>query len=253
MTSKVIANSALEIVKHWFLQANDAEHKCLRIKNFMPSEILAFLAAWDSNTNDSRLENVEVVVAYTEDQGIPLKFLAAKDKSITWYRNNNSNGLVYLETRVQSDEQGLQNIFTLTDSNFLDRSFDDPNGDDLADVRKLIVKKAWEVAGGREKENSRLLFERTVEVFKLLHPNIPVPLRRFASFALGVCSESISLKNAHSEIEVNAIVGRNLSYLECFPDENWRVYEDNHIRTEKRLCQNAMHADLLLFDTIAFS
>src|SRR5450830_1799494 len=244
MTSKVIAASAFEIVKHWFIKSGDAEHKCLRIKNFTHSEILAFLDTWDSNANDFGLKNVTVVVANTENDDIPSKYLADKDNSITWYRNHNSGGLVYLETKVQSDEQGLQNIFTLTDSNFLDCSFDDPNGGDLGDVRKLVVEKAWEVAGGIPSEKPRLLIERTVEVIKLLHPNIPVPIRRFASYALSVCSDWINVGKVQSEAEVNATVGRNLVHLECFPDENWRIYGESN-RTDRRLYQNAMHADLV--------
>jgi hypothetical protein len=244
MISKVIATSAFEIVKHWFIKSGEAEHKCLRIKNFAHSEVLAFLDTWDSTANDFGLQDVTVVVANTEKEDIPSKYLADKDKSITWYRNHNSGGLVYLETRVQSDEQGLQNIFTLTDSNFLDCSFDDPNGGKLSDVRKLVVEKAWEVAGGAPSATPRLLIERTVEVIKLLHPNIPVPVRRFVAYALGVCSDCIGDENALSEDKVNEIVGHNLNHLECFPDEKWRIYGES-IKTDRRLYQNAMHADLV--------
>ncbi len=244
MKSKVIAASAFEIVKHWFMQSEDAERKYFRIKTFTHLEILSFLEIWDSMYYDSGLKAVTVIVANTEIEGIPLKYLADKDKSITWYRNNNTGGLVYLETKVQSDEQGLQNFFTLTDSNFLDRSFDNANEGNLIDVRKLVVEKVWEVSGGITSEKPRLLIERTVEVIELLRPNIPVPLRRFVTFALAVCSDWISIGKVQSEAEVNATVGRNLVHLECFPDESWRVYGES-TRTDRRLYQNAMHAYLV--------
>lgn len=246
MISKTIATSAFEIVRHWFAQDGDAEHKCLRIKNFTYQEILEFLEIWNSKAVASGLDNVKVVVANTDKVEIPEKYLAGKDETITWYRNHISTfgGLVYLETKVQSDEQGLQNIFTLTDSNFLDCSFDDPNGGDLNDVRKLVIEKAWEVSGGAPNTKPKLLIERAVDVIELLHPNIPVPVRRFVAYALGVCSDCIHATNALSEEDINMVIGRNLIHLECFPDEKWRVYGES-IRTERRLYQNAMHADLV--------
>jgi S-DNA-T family DNA segregation ATPase FtsK/SpoIIIE len=244
MISKVIAAAAFEIVKHRFLQSGDSKRLCIRIKNFSHDEVISFLDTWDLKANNFGFQYVTVVVAHTEKIEIPLKYLA-KD-TLTKYRNNipEPGGLVYLETSVQSDAQGLQNIFTLTDSNFLDCSFDDPNSDELRDVKRLVVEKAWEVVGGNSNEKPSQLIDRTVEVINLLHPSMTIPVRRFAAFALGICSEWLTANEAQSEAQVNAIVGRNLIHLEFFPDESWRLYGDTN-RTGRRLYQNAMHADLV--------
>jgi len=244
MISKVIAASAFEIVKQRFLNNVESNRLCIRIKNFSYQEVREFLDKWDISAGDFGFQHVTVVVANNERLDVPAKYLATD--TITNYRNNipDPGGLVYLETSVQSDEQGLQNIFTLTDSNFLDCSFNDPASDELSDTRKLVVEKAWEVVGGGIAEKPRLLIDRTVEVVKFLHPTMPVPVRRFVDFAIHVCAEWLLAPNAQSQEQINSIVGRNLVYLECFPDESWRMYGETS-RTERRLYQNAMHADLV--------
>ena len=121
MINNVLALTAYQIVSTQLNLQQDAEHKFFRIKNFTEDEIVAFVDIWSKQKD---VVDLRLVVANNVKGLIPQHYIAEEKKSITYYRNNNKGGLVYIETKIQTDEQGLQNIFTLHDSNFLDGSFD---------------------------------------------------------------------------------------------------------------------------------
>ena len=147
MISKAIALTAYEIVIKKLLHESSSDHKCFRIKNFTENEALEFLNIWNELKRPAGLENVSLIFADNIQNKIDSKYLAEQKKSITYYRNNNRTGLVYIETRVQSDEQGLQNIFTLQDSNFLDGSFDIISESESFIVAEELFDNCWHVLG----------------------------------------------------------------------------------------------------------
>ena len=122
--SKVISEVVFRIIERMF-SGSSAGHKCFRVKNLKRDEIHSFLDIWSTKSSAGCLADVRVVISSDAGDDYPPNFRAEDDKSITWYRNNNEGGLVYVETKTESDEQGLKNIFTLQDRNFLDDYFSD--------------------------------------------------------------------------------------------------------------------------------
>ena len=125
MTSNTLAKAAVQIAVLVLKRDASAAHQCFRVKNLHADEVLQFVKWWPSAARAGGLEKVRLIVADSLNGAIPLAHVAEQGCSITHYRNNNPDGLVYIETSVQSDEQGLQNMFSLRDSNFLDGSFDE--------------------------------------------------------------------------------------------------------------------------------
>ena len=122
MTSEIIARATYDAVADAF-QHSDSGRPCIRIKDLQPSEIASLLSVWKEQAGNSGLDQIRVVVA-RDGNDYPPEFLADRDKSITFYRNHNDSGLLYIQTQVQSDEQGLESMFTIRDRNFLDGSLD---------------------------------------------------------------------------------------------------------------------------------
>jgi hypothetical protein len=247
MSAFVIANTAFQVINSAFSRNPNSEHQCFRIKNLQREELCELVRLWDLHAPGSPMASVRLVVARDEsiEHRIPTVYIAEPDLSITYYRNHNESGLVYLETKVQSDEQGLQNLFTLRDSNFLDGSFDDYAGVE-GGIPELMLKSAWEEVAGCESSVPTLLKERVLQVIKLIHPDVePVPVRRFAAFA----SESCRLWNdsnvAKDELVVDRLIGECLHQLEMFPDPCWRQGGVD-TRVKRRLELNARHAELIV-------
>jgi hypothetical protein len=242
----VIANTAFQVINSAFSRNQDSEHQCFRIKNLQHEELCELVRLWDLNVPGSPMSAVRLVVARDDgiEKIIPSVYIAEPGLSITYYRNNNEGGLVYLETKVQSDEQGLQNIFTLRDSNFLDGSFDD-----YAEVEggmpELMLKNAWEEVTGCESRVPSLLKERVLQVISLIHPDVePVPVRRFAAFTHEACRVWDSSDAAKDEFVADRIIGDCLHQLEMFPDPFWRKGGVD-TRVKRRLELNARHAELI--------
>lgn len=246
MSAFVIANTAFQVINSAFLRNPDAEHQCFRIKNLQREELSELVKLWDRNIPGSPMAAVRLVVA--RDEGIenivPSGYIAEPGLSITYYRNHNEGGLVYLETKVQSDEQGLQNLFTLRDSNFLDGSFDDYAGVE-GGIPELMLKTAWDEISGSDSRVPTLLKERVLQVIGLIHPDIePVPVRRFAAFAFEACQVWISSDAAKDELVTDRIIGECFHQLEMFPDPLWRKGGVD-TRIKRRLELNARHAELI--------
>ena len=238
MINKTLATTAYEIVLTQINLQKDAEHRFFRIKNFTEEEIIEFVNYWQSKNS---LGEVKLVVANNVNNLIPDEFIADDKKSITYYRNNNKTGLVYIETKIQSDEQGLQNIYTLHDSNFLDGSFDVDYAGDRFVVSEAIINNAWINLGGSSRL-SELLKKRILEVLHSIESFEKVSLRNYAKFVVNILSEYQKVTTALSDEAVNELVGNNLIYLDCFPDSLWRLDEK---KSRRRLQLNRNYSDLV--------
>ncbi|MDL5030963.1 FtsK/SpoIIIE domain-containing protein [Pelomonas sp. APW6] len=218
-------------------------HQCFRIKNLHADEVVQFVEAWPEAARTAQLEQVRLVVADGLDGALPPQFVAESGYSITHYRNHNPNGLVYIESSVQSDEQGLKDIFSLRDSNFLDGSFDDYARTNRG-IPGLLIEEAWHSAGGTSGV-PQLLLERLLLVIRLVHPEIePVPVRRYVAFVESVCAKWLGHDRVIDEAQADRIVGSSLWAMDMFPDERWNE-GGAEARCRRRLEMNARHADLL--------
>ena len=240
VADQVIAETAFQIVKHSFDKVDSKDRRCFRIKNLSVPVISAFLSTWSRETASNQLGTTTVVIAGDSDSTLPAQFRADPKKSITWYRNNNSWGLVYVETKTQSDEQGLQNLFTLRDSNFLDKSFDDGS----FDVAGQIIDNAWRLAASTQDQCPTLLQSRLLDVLRLVHPYpIPISVRKFANFVLKACQTRVAVGGTLNSDEIDALVGDCLVELDMFPDIAWRQGTSD-VRVSRRLVLNAYRAEL---------
>lgn len=240
--SNTLASTAIQIAVLVLKRNASAAHQCFRVKNLHADEAIQFVGGWPEAARAAGLEKVRLIVADRLNGGVPSHFVAEQGCSITHYRNNNPDGLVYIETSVQSDEQGLQNMFSLRDSNFLDGSFDDYTKPRRG-VPDLLIAEAWRIEGGMGSVPA-LLREHLLLIVKLMHPAIePVPVRRFIAFIENACR----LWTTHGmTIDSNAarcIVGDSLWVMDMFPDTLWN--EGAETRWRRRLELNSRHADLI--------
>jgi hypothetical protein len=241
MKEKIIALVAFDIVAN-SLAVEDEEHQCFRVKNLLREEILHFISTWEENSKNRKLQGVQLVVASSLGGEVDSDYVAEEGKSITWYRNNNKSGLVYLETEDQSDSQGLQNFFTLRDSNFLDKSFDAAAGE-WDSVVKLIIDTSWKTIAPN-KDVPGALLSKAYEVIDYLHPDIePIPARKFVMFASELASSWSAVKSVIDPDKANELVGESLYHLDLFPDSYWRK-SDQDTRNYRRLELNVRYSDL---------
>ncbi|MEW9921832.1 FtsK/SpoIIIE domain-containing protein [Marimonas sp. MJW-29] len=236
---KVIAGTAFEIVARSFSSGDGSDRNSFRLKNLTRSEAMEFLRIWQQGRADRDLERVRLIVASDAHDEFPQEFRANPENSITFYRNHNEHGLVYIETKVESDEQGLKDLFTLRDVNFLDGTFDE-DGEFL--VPEEMVRQALRFAGSQNPEGNELLRDRLVEVLRELNAaDMTVPVRKFADFVVAAAEEIVSGRGVYSPEETNALVGRCLVHLDMFPDEYWR---QNPSRLSRRLSLNLLRSEL---------
>jgi S-DNA-T family DNA segregation ATPase FtsK/SpoIIIE len=236
---QVVAATAFEIVARSFSAGDDSERNSFRLKNLTRIETMEFLSVWQQRNIERGLEQVRLLVASDSHEEFPKEFRADPEHSITYYRNNNAHGLVYIETKVESDEQGLKDIFTLRDVNFLDGTFDE--GREFS-VPEEMVRQALRYAGSANPEGNELFRERLVEVHsELKTEGMTIPMRKFAHFVLTAAEELVSQSGIYSPDDTNALVGRHLVHLGLFPDEQWRQKEGSIAR---RLSLNWLRAEL---------
>ncbi len=243
VASNAVAETAFKIVCRNFPESSSEEHPVFRMKNLAEPEITHFLEIWSSRTSGTSLGRAKVVISHDSKDLYPPKYIADPACSITYYRNNNKGGLIYIETSPVSDEQGLRNIFTLRDVNFLDGSFDDLDSDFL--VAEELVKSAWRSAAGDNATAPKMVIEQIIKVLDCLHPNLTtVPVRKFSAFCARVALERSDKDRTFNLEETNAIIGRCLIELRLFPDENW-ASQSSLARLSRRLTLNMQHAELL--------
>lgn len=242
MNSKILASVAVELVATALEKASDAPHRCFRIKNLLDDEIVDFVNLWEQRAKTGALKEVRLVAADSLGGRIPASYVAADNNTITYYRNNNLTGLVFLETEEQSDAQGLQNFFTLRDSNFLDSSFDRIAGQ-YETVPHLIAANAWNSVCPNVDPPSMLL-RRIHELITHIHPDIdPVPVRKFVHFCRMVAEAWNTHDTAPDDETADRLIGDCLWYLDLFPDAFWHD-SSSPSKTRRRLEINARHADL---------
>lgn len=241
--SRTLARVATRIATLALTRDLSAAHQCFRIKNLHADEVVQLVEEWPAAARAAGLEQVRLVVADDLGGSVPPEFVAEAGNSITHYRNHNRAGLVYVETSAQSDEQGLQNIFSLRDSNFLDGSFNDYARESRG-IPGLLIDEAWRSTGGADSV-PLLLMERLLLVVRLVHPDIePVPVRRYVAFIEHACKKWVEHDRIIDREQADRIVGSALWAMDMFPDERWN--EDGaEARCRRRLEMNARHADLL--------
>lgn len=242
--SAILARAAARIAARVLASNKGADHQCVRIKNLDTEEVIQFVKAWPGLSIAAGQQHVRLVVAEDLSGLIPLEHVAEAGCTITHYRNHNRQGLVYVETRIQSDEQGLQNMFTLSDSNFLDKSFD---GHAVAEkgIPGLLLQEAWRHCGGDDCVPT-LLLERVLTVLGHVHPDVvSVSVRRFVDFSEQVCRSWREQTNTIDGSRADSIIGESLWALEkLFPDRHWRE-GGSDARSQRRITMNFRHADLM--------
>lgn len=243
MMSRILARVATRIATLALTRDRLAPHQCFRVKNLHPDEVVWFAREWPQAAIAAGLGQVRLVVADSLGGALPPEFVAESGNTITHYRNANRAGLVYIETAAQSDEQGLQNIFSLRDSNFLDGSFDD-YAIAYRGVPGLLVEEAWKEVGGTG-HVPQLLLERLLLVIRLVHPAIePVPVRRYIAFIELACQTWIDHDLTIDAAQADRMVGKALWAMDMFPDERWNE-GGAEARCRRRLEMNTRHADLV--------
>lgn len=240
--NQVIAETVFSIVANSFgTDIEGSARNCFRIKNLQKQEILKLIDVWSEESPAYNLQDVKVIIAGDSDDDYPSEYKAEKDRSITWYRNNNEKGLVYLETKTESDEQGLKNIFTLQDRNFLDGFFDNST----FNVSKTIIERCWNITSKDGSKVPEFFSGLLLEVLGHIHPSkTQVPVRNFIKFALASCEEYYLASGSLTSDQQEEIIGRNLIHLSLFPDSLWRS-EGSEIRTSRRLELNLSYAELV--------
>jgi S-DNA-T family DNA segregation ATPase FtsK/SpoIIIE len=244
-TVRIVARLAYETARQMFCESpgdegtDESEQPALRIKNLLKEEVEDLLRQWDSRSVADGLAAVQIVLAHDTDVVCDERFLAKQDRSITWYRNNNEHGLLYVQTKVESDESGLESMFTVQDRNYLDGSLDT---DQFSPVER-IVEIAWEEAGGSPALMPRVLVENLSSVRQILQSNgITISVRTFAAFALEAAKSLVERGNHAFDLgDVRSAVGLALPALGLLPDEE-SLADPQHAR---RLVINFRLADLM--------
>ncbi|UTP40558.1 FtsK/SpoIIIE domain-containing protein [Phenylobacterium sp. LH3H17] len=240
MIDNLIARLAYETARHFIragAAADEGDQPALRVKNLLDAEAEELLRIWLISAGADGLGDVRVVVAQDSNLECDDCFRADPEKSITWYRNNNPTGLLYLQTKVESDEQGLESMFTVQDRNYLDGSLQTVG---FAPERR-IVELAWAAVNGSDAPPPRRLAERVSEVRLRLDENgVGSGVRAFAAFALGVSAEIRTLTTgAVDHATLDRGVGLALPLLNLLPDEDWASDRD----VSRRLLLNHRLAD----------
>lgn len=244
--TRIIARLAYETGRDLFKDApkrtmgGSSDRKTLRLKNLQPDEIEVLIAIWQDEREADNLGRVQLILAADTDVECDSRFRAEPDKSITWYRNYAEDGLWYVQTKIESDEQGLESIFTIQDRNYLDGSLVSGDGFDPAE---RAIQIAWAEAGGDPGGLPRLLAEQIAIVGRSLqNSEISIPIRMFAKFALEAAENLIRTgSQVFDPVDVRLAVGGALTALGLLPDEGW----ESDGTVARRLLVNYRLSDLM--------
>lgn len=240
---KALAETAFVITAREFPEDTGDNHPVFRLSNLFQPEIESFLQIWTDRVSGTRLEKAQVVISHDGDGKYPSEFIARPDCSITYYRNNIEHGLLYIETSPVSDEQGLRNIFTLRDVNFLDGQFD--SEDDGFFVAEEIVHSAWRQVSDRDNHAPGLVVDLITQVLRSLREHKrSVPVRPFVRFCARIALERCDPGKSFDVNETKAVIGRALVELNMFPDDIWAT-NPTEAKISRRLFLNWQHADLV--------
>ncbi len=196
------------------------ERPAIRVKTLLPEEIKCFLSEWERETNGTPFEKVRVLIASDAEIDVDIKFRADPKHSITYYRNHNDQGLVYIHTKNQSDEESQKNIFTIRERNLLDGSLDEAG---QFNAEEKLISICWEAANGKSRPKPGELNSKMTSIRTFLErQNVPVGLRQYISFVYGVCKRLSTVGGAGlDEGSQFQAVGESLESLGMFPDPDW--------------------------------
>lgn len=235
----LIGATAYQVIRQSFGSGGAGYKECFRVKNLTDAESMCLLAHWTEKKDRDDLSHIRVVVAADSSDLFPPPYRAAEGTTITSYRNS-KEPLLYIETKVESDEQGLQNLFTLRDVNFLDGSFDD----EAFEVAGALVEEALELCSAGMHPAKDGLKERILKVLRgLQEHSIALPVRKFASFALAAADALSRQKGNMEASQLDSLIGNSLIHLDIFADDFWRT-SASPSRISRRLGQNLLHAEL---------
>jgi S-DNA-T family DNA segregation ATPase FtsK/SpoIIIE len=238
LAADVIAGATKAIIADVFSATSNGGKKSFRVKNLTKIEIGKLLELLAADQENEAFRNTRIVVASDAPGDFHERFRADPDKSITYYRNKNPGGLIYIETKVESDEQGLKNIFTLRDINFLDGTFDN----DGFDVALSLVENAFRAVRNEPRISNSIVSDKVLKVREELERSVGqgTSLRKFVKFLISVVI-GLPESGVLDGREVDQLVGRSLIELDMFPDEDWNDQEN---RAGRRLQINLLHAQL---------
>ncbi len=240
MIDKIIAKISLIIIKHELERESvDSSRPCIRVKDLQPEEIVAFLGYLNEDSCFSSLNTLQTIIARGNHEAFPAQFVAEPDKSITYYRNNNQNGLIYIQTKIESDEQGLESMFTIRDRNYLDGSLDD----ERFNVKREVILAAWDCFEINKKIPNQFV-EMVCQVIEMLHPSIfSVSIRSFCRFAYHACKVLSQIDGPVEKNHMEKIIGKSLVELGLMPDELWQGNNSNAM-CQRRLANNHYYSEL---------
>ena len=233
--SEVVA----EIIRTQLVSDNSAIGQIIRVNFLRDDEILNFLETWERKNSDFNLSEVKLIISSNPENKFPSKFVA--DTPITYYRNNNENGLIYLENEITSDSQSLKNAFTIRDTDVLNGVISLQN---YSGPEELIIHKAWHVVTNGTGNPPDLISETLIKIFHLFSSeNRRIALRQFIEFAVRVSDARQNVTNAMSLEDTYKMIGACLISLELFPDYYW-MSDTSEAKVSRRLFLNSEYAEL---------
>ena len=249
MTDEIIASLAFNTVRHVFSgvigeeEGAGQEHPAVRLKNLTHEEIKHFLAFWEEKSEELGLSGVQIVIAHDSGLDVKPEYLTDPDRSITYYRtgtpSQNRDGLLYVQTKIESDEQGLESMYTIQDRNYLDGSLD---VDGIFSAERTLIELCWENAGGNLSRLPSKLPDHLSLIRKFLHSNnLSIAVRRYSAFVYEVCGRLLEPgQGAIDEATLLEGIGGGFWALVLFPDPEWK----HNSQDLKRLIVNYRLADL---------
>jgi S-DNA-T family DNA segregation ATPase FtsK/SpoIIIE len=210
------------------------------IAGFTAAEASAAVAELADCALPGLAEPVDLVVSVNDAlSDIPDRYrLDRSARTMTWYRNNNTRGLVLIEVDAQGDQQGVVAMHTLTDADILD-----PQSAERTSRLTIITRTAWAVAKSADvAEPPQALIDTLSSVFDALATSRPLSLRRWVAFCLAASFTLAELDRAVTSDEVELAVARALPHLGLFPDS---LLFERGSAVSRRLERNAAAAQLL--------
>lgn len=235
----VLSEVVAEIIRSQLVSDTSTFGQIIRVNFLRDEEILNFLETWNGVKDEFNLSEIKLIISSNPENKFPSEFVASTP--ITYYRNNNENGLIYLENEITSDSQSLKNAFTIRDTDVL-------NGvvrlDSFPSPVELIVHKAWHVVTSGASTPSDLVVETLTKIFRLFSSdNRRIALRQFIEFAVRVAAARENISSALSLEDTYKMIGNCLVSLELFPDQMW-MSDTSEAKVSRRLFLNSEYAEL---------
>ena len=227
-----------EIIKAQMETEEDAKEKIFRVNFLRDDEILSFLDTWEKLKFRFKLQSVRLVISSNPDGKFPNDFVA--DTPITYYRNHNDTGLIYLENEATPDAQSLKNAYTLRDTDVLNGVVKLKN---YPRIEEFIIEKVWEVVTNKNNAVPNVVLESLIKVLRLVsNENRKIALRQFISFVVDVVLRRENSQKPLSLDDTYELIGKCLVNLEMFPDVFW-ISDHSDIKIQRRLFLNSEYAE----------